>query len=241
MTELTTYRAVLFDLDGVVIDTHQAVTDFWLKLAAKHRVQLTPADFQQHIYGCPVDHTLDWLFPGLDQPARQLVSNTLQEYEVGQSYRAVPGVISLLQALKQWNVPTALVTSAESWKVDTVASQLGLEGLFATRVLISDIRQGKPHPEGYLLAAQRLQKAPQQCIVFEDAVSGVTAAVAAGAVCVGVKAPEGTSALIEAGACCSVPDFTQVKVGPAAGNSGNSTGRLYLQIDPDTGFNLVTA
>jgi HAD superfamily hydrolase (TIGR01509 family) len=241
MTEIPIYQAVLFDLDGVVIDTHQAVTDFWLNLAVKHGVQLTPADFQQHIYGCPVDHTLDWLFPGLEQPARQAVSSTLQEYEVEQTYRAVPGVISLLQALKQWSVPTALVTSAESWKVDTVAGQLELEGLFATRVLISDIRQGKPHPEGYLLAAQRLQKAPQQCIVFEDAVSGVTAAVAAGAVCVGVKAPEGGSALIEAGAYCTMPDFTQVKMGPVDGNSGDPAGRLYLQLDPDTGFNLVTA
>ena len=57
------YEAILFDLDGVVIDTHCPVTEFWLNLAAEHQVELTPADFQQHIYGCPMSHTFDKLFP----------------------------------------------------------------------------------------------------------------------------------------------------------------------------------
>ena len=232
---MTDYKAVLFDLDGVVIDTHQEVTEFWLKLAAERQVELSPADFQQHIYGCPVDHTLDFLFAPLPEQERQAVHSTLREYEITMTYRAMPGVLALLQKLRRQNVPTALVTSAVAWKVDTVSAQLGLADLFTTRVLASDIRNGKPHPEGYLLAAEKLELPPGQCIVFEDSVSGVTAAVAAGTLCVGVRPAEIAPPLLAAGACCTVPDFSQVELGTA---DGETTRSLYLQVSGETRFPL---
>lgn len=233
---MTSYKAILFDLDGVVIDTHQEVTEFWLKLAAERQMELSPADFQQHIYGCPVDHTLDFLFAPLPEPERQAVHARLREYEITMTYRAVPGVVALLQELRRQNVPTALVTSAVAWKVDTVSAQLGLAELFTTRVLASDIRKGKPHPEGYLLAADRLEQSPAQCIVFEDSVSGVTAAVAAGTLCVGVRPAEIAAPLLEAGACCSVPDFGQVRLHSPAGETDRS---LYLQVSAGARFPLL--
>ena len=64
------YEAILFDLDGVIADTRQAVTTFWQELASDYQVQLTPSDFAQHIYGCRPGHTLDAFFPQLDVPAR---------------------------------------------------------------------------------------------------------------------------------------------------------------------------
>lgn len=230
------YTAILFDLDGVVIDTQQEVTEFWLKLAAERQVELSPADFQQHIYGCPVDHTLDFLFAPLPEQDRQAVHATLREYEIAMTYRAMPGVVALLQELRQQNVPTALVTSAVAWKVDTVSAQLGLADLFTTRVLASDIRNGKPHPEGYLLAAERLGQPPGQCIVFEDSVSGVTAAVAAGTLCVGVRPADIAPPLLAAGACCSVPDFSQVSLKTAA---GETSGPLTLQVSGEACFPLL--
>jgi HAD superfamily hydrolase (TIGR01509 family) len=231
------YAAILFDLDGVVIDTHASVTQFWQGLAAEQGLELTPADFQQHIYGCPMNHTFDLLFSHLDEQQRQAVVERLYDYEIGQIYTAVPGVIPLLHALKQHDVPTALVTSADTWKVEEVARQLDLAGLFATHVTVGEIRRGKPHPDGYLLAAQRLQTPPHHCLVFEDAVSGVQAAVAAGAACVGVR-PTGTAALVAAGAFHTIPNFTTVALQNSSNNGRPAS--LFLQLDMGLSLPLLT-
>ncbi|MBI1879812.1 MAG: HAD family phosphatase [Chloroflexi bacterium] len=232
------YAAILFDLDGVVIDTQATVTQFWQDLAAEQRLELTPADFQQHIYGCPMNHTFDVLFPHLDNQQRQAVSDRLYDYEINQIYTAVPGVIPLLHALKQHNIPTALVTSADTWKVAEVERQLGLAGLFATHITIGEIRRGKPHPDGYLLAAQRLQMPPPRCLVFEDAVSGVQAAVAAGTACIGVRPPDIAAPLVAAGAFHTILDFTTVTLKADANNGGSVS--LYLQLGTGLSLPLFT-
>ena len=105
------------------------------------------------------------------------------------------------------------------------------------QVTVGDIQRGKPHPDGYLLAAQRLQKPPQRCLVFEDAVSGVKAAVAAGATCIGVQSPDRATALLVAGATYTVPDFTAVNLPDRANGHKNF---LPLQISPDLNLPLFS-
>ncbi len=222
-----TYDAILFDMDGVVIDTHRAVTDFWDALASKHAVQLTPAIFDQYIYGSPAVYTLDHVFPQLSADERESVIQRLLDYETNQAYTEVQGITALLRDLKRHGVPTALVTSGARWKVDEVVRQLGLDGLFTTDVTAGDIRQGKPHPECYLLAAHRLQKAPERCIVFEDSINGVKAAVASGALCSGVRPASIAAALFEVGARYVVRDFAETRVEAA------SPGRLELRFDTE--------
>jgi HAD superfamily hydrolase (TIGR01509 family) len=207
-----TYQALLFDMDGVVIDTHQPVTAFWEALASQHNVQLTPAIFDQYIYGSPAIDTLDHVFPQLATSEREAVIQRLLESETNQVYAEVRGMTALLRELKRRGIATALVTSGERWKVDAVVRQLGLAGLFAVEVTAGDIRQGKPHPECYLLAAQRLQVAPERCIVFEDSINGVKAAAASGALCIGVR-PAGTAAaLVAVGAQHVIENFEVVRV-----------------------------
>ncbi len=203
------FAALLFDMDGVIIDTRPYVTAFWRRLAAQHGVSLSEADFQRDIYGCPMTYTLDLFFPQLDP---QAVSHRLDEYELNLAYTEIPGATAFLKACRQVGIPTALVTSANRLKVGVVLKQLGLEDLFTTRVTVEDIRRGKPYPDCYALAAQRLGLPPEQCVVFEDAVSGIKAGAAAGASCIGVLPPEEAAALREAGAWHVVPDFTAVSV-----------------------------
>jgi beta-phosphoglucomutase-like phosphatase (HAD superfamily) len=104
------------------------------------------------------------------------------------------------------------VTSGEPWKVEAMSGQLGLAGSFGVVVTAADIRRGKPDPECYALAADRLGVPPNRCVVFEDSVSGVQAAVAAGALCVGVQ-PSWRLAqrLVECGAWHVIPDFVRVR------------------------------
>jgi HAD superfamily hydrolase (TIGR01509 family) len=198
-------------MDGVVIDTEQVVTAFWQRLAEQHDVHLTDEIFDRHILGSPSTHTLDQVFPHLTAEQRLAVQEDLEHSETHQTYVAVTGVVKLLHDLHQHSIATALVTSGMRWKVDAVAQQLGLQGLFTTLVTAEDIERGKPDPECYRLAAQRLGVVTDGCIVFEDAVNGVKAAVAAGTFCVGVRAARLAPVLLETGAKYVVPDFSTVR------------------------------
>ena len=218
------YDACLFDMDGVVIDTHQAVTAFWTGFAAARGVALTPEDFSRHIYGVPGAQTLGVLFPDLTPGERAAALDHMQAVETAQTYVPVTGVLAFLRALRERGIPAALVTSGDAWKIREVGAQLGLDGLFAATVTHEDVARGKPAPECYRLAAERLGVAPERCIAFEDSLSGVAAAVASGALTVGVS-PAGGAALLERGACHVIRDFSAGSVrllepGAAALHSG---------------------
>lgn len=221
------YEAILFDMDGVIIDTHRSVTQFWQEYAGRYQVHLTQADWEQHIYGCPATHTMDVLFPQLTPEERQSILAHMADYEIHLTYTPVSGVVPFLRALNEHGFPTALVTSGQHWKVNAVTGQLGIRDLFAAYVTIEEISKGKPDPECYVRAAQLLEKAPQQCLVFEDSISGIQAAVAAGALVIGVQASGKADALRQAGARYVVPDFHSVKLH----GESESLNRLELRIE----------
>lgn len=206
------FGAVLFDMDGVVIDTRQSILDFWQAVAAEQGVRLTADDIDRHIHGVPLAHTLKALFPTLPPEPDRAFLERITRYELGLRYTEVVGVTSLLQSLKAAAIPTALVTSGMGWKVDAVFSQLALGGLFDVVVTAADIERGKPDPACYLAAASKLDVAPANCVVFEDSVSGVRSAIAAGMVCIGVQSGHLADLLIAAGVRHTIPDFTVVQL-----------------------------
>lgn len=203
-------QAVLFDMDGVVIDTRQSIVDFWQALAVEHGVLLTDADYDQHIHGVPAVQTLRALFPSMTPEQTSELMERMLRYERGLRYTEILGVTAFLRRLSRAGVPTGLVTSGMGWKVDAVVEQLGLGGLFDVIVTARDIKRGKPDPDCYLTAARKLGVAGSECVVFEDAISGARAAVAAGTVCVGVQTGRMVGILLAAGARHVIPDFTCV-------------------------------
>ncbi|MEZ4670101.1 MAG: HAD family phosphatase [Anaerolineae bacterium] len=227
------FRALLFDMDGVVIDTHQSVTTFWLDLAQQYQVTLTDDDFAKHIYGCPLNQTLDICFPKLTADERKAIHRHMVDYESNLAYDEVPGVSALLRALRQAGFPVALVTSGEPHKVEAVLSQLNIENVFSTIVTAVDIQHGKPDPEGYLLAAKRLAQAPENCVVFEDSTAGITAGYSAGAFCVGLDSWGNRAALQRAGAAHIIPNFADVRL------ERNGKDNLTLQLDNTKMLNLI--
>lgn len=204
--ELDRCEAVLFDMDGVVIDTKKAVTLFWNRLAKRTgRPAITKDQFERHVYGCQTRHTLSFLFPQLNLSQVEKVHKELERLESKAVYTDIRGVASFITRLKSKGVSTALVTSAPDSKVDVAMKQLGLAALFDVYITASNVRESKPDPQCYITASLRLGKAPNECVVFEDAVSGVEAAKKAGAACIGIH--DRPELLIQAGAELVFEDF----------------------------------
>ncbi len=169
--------AVLFDMDGTLVDSMVIVEQMWSSFAEEQRID--PGEVIAYAHGVPSRDTLRRFLPDSAdvEPWFARVSRWEQEHfdEVTQ----VPGAGALLDALP-----------ADAWAVVTSAlrgpalARLGAVGFPSPRVLVGadDVGKGKPDPEGYLAAAHALGVRPSRCVVFEDTVPGILAARAAGAV-----------------------------------------------------------
>ncbi|WP_018682928.1 HAD family hydrolase [Actinokineospora enzanensis] len=204
--------AVLFDLDGVIIDSRAAIEASWAEVLARYAGrELTERDIHEHVHGRLGDHTVAALFPDHTADKRAAIWVEAGEIEARTDFTFIPGARAMLDALVERGIPVALVTGSGAEKVARVKSLL--DNPFTRTVTREDVTKGKPHPEPYLKACELLGVPPEHAVVFEDSHSGVRAAVAAGARCVGIGDPD----LIREGALHTVPDFTHLTLSTADG------------------------
>lgn len=184
MSEITPseIKAVLFDMDGTLVDSDKAVERAWLTWASEFGVDGQTAYRLAH--GAPSQYAVRRLFPAFDEDQVEAASARQLElqYDDLDDVVAAPGALSLLAALK---LPWAVVTSADARLAKARLSAAGIEP--PVLVTTDDIEVGKPDPAGYLLAAQLLNVAPANCLVVEDAEVGLEAARAAGAHTAGLR------------------------------------------------------
>ncbi len=168
-------RALLFDMDGTLVDSTAAVERIWGRWARRHGLSFE--QFAHRMHGRrAVDIMQGMAPPGLDQEkeVRQIDEEELNETE---GIVAVPGAAELIASLPEGS--WALVTSA---RLPLAQARMTAAGLPLPKTIVSsdDISQGKPHPACYQLALQRLGFSAEQAVVFEDASAGLAAGHAAG-------------------------------------------------------------
>jgi sugar-phosphatase len=166
--------AVLFDLDGVLVDSSECVVRLWRRWAAEHDLDLD--EIMRVVHGRPTIETISLVAPHL--PAKEEAARfDAAEAIDTDGVTGIEGASQLVHFLPSdaW----AVVTSGTR---DTAMTRLTYTGLPVPSVLITadDIRRGKPDPEAYLLAAAKLGIAPGRCVVVEDAPVGISAAHSAG-------------------------------------------------------------
>jgi HAD superfamily hydrolase (TIGR01509 family) len=128
-----------------------------------------------------------------------------------QELTSIPGVIRFVNDAFAAGIRLAIATSADLVKVEINLAAIGVsESLFAARVTGSQVEHKKPAPDIFLKAAEQLGCAPEDCIVFEDAVSGVQAAKAAGARCCGIASSFPAEVLVSHGADWTASDFNSL-------------------------------
>lgn len=198
-------EAVLFDMDGVLIDSAPVIEAAWRMAAARHGRHLTDDDLRRHVHGQPGRYTVEALFPDHSPRERAQIWHSVDDFEERAACAPLPGVLPLIHGLVAARVPVGLVTSSWPARIQHVRTMLGLGDTFATVVDRTTTGRGKPYPDPYLAAAERLGCHPARTLAFEDSGNGVAAALAAGVRCVAIGAwAEHTAALAR------IADFTGV-------------------------------
>lgn len=198
-----TFQAVLWDMDGTLVDTEP----YWLKseqaFAERHDAHWELGDVEQFI-GFSLYDTADILrkkFNLQDYTDQQIVdeltNGVVEQIEDKLPFR--PGALELLKELREKGIPTALVTMSMSDMAKSVVSRIPFKAFDV--VLGGDqVQFGKPHPEPYIRAAEKLGLRPSECIALEDSKTGLTSAETAGTVAIGIphiaKIPEQTGRIL---------------------------------------------
>jgi len=183
-----TAAAVLFDMDGLLIDSEPVWYDVEAEVVSRLGGTWGP-EHQAACIGGTMDASCRYMIEltgsalSVEELTAMLLDGMVEHFHAGLPLH--DGAIELVDAVRARGVPTALVSSSYRILVDAALHQIGAER-FDVSVVGDEITRGKPHPEPYLIACEKLSVDPAACVALEDAVAGVQAAEAAGCVVVAV-------------------------------------------------------
>ena len=173
-------RAVIWDMDGVIVDSGQLHLKAWQATFSKRGVNFTRADFSK-TFGKKNRDTV--IYKLKDKASDDVINEIGQEKE--EMFRALvtkeglaplPGAVPLIESLDQQGFQQALASSAPRVNVELILHKLGLHHCFQAIVSEEDVTRGKPDPQPFLLVAERLGAMPDHSVVIEDAPAGIEAA-----------------------------------------------------------------
>lgn len=182
------FKGVIFDLDGVLVDTVPLHFDAWKRMFNEYGYDFNQEIYQEKVDGRPRLDGVRGVMSTLDEDELIEAGKRKQGYYLeminnGQ-LQAFVSSMTLIRQLRKQGI--RLATASSSVNASCILEKLGVLGDFDTVVTADDVSVGKPHPEIFLTAAQRLNLAVSDCVVFEDAVSGVQAAKAGNFFCIAV-------------------------------------------------------
>lgn len=182
-------NAVIWDVDGTLVDTAELHFQAWLALAQSRGWPFSRADFAA-TFGRRNPEIIHQLF-GKEFTPDDIASigeekEELYRNEAIRGVELLPGVENLLNIFRHSKIPQGVGSSAPRKNIEMILQSTQTSDYFAAMIGMEDTSHGKPHPEVFLNAAAKLNVAPEQCVVFEDAVAGVEAAKNGGMKCVAV-------------------------------------------------------
>lgn len=197
MPESQAPLAILWDLDGVLVDSREAHLEAWRALCDETGRPFERAYFER-TFGLRNEDIIGGYWTGAAKGERRRLEERKEELfrqRAAGRIRSLPGAIELVRDAARRGLRQALVSSTPPENIALALREIGLEDAFEAVVSGDDVTRGKPDPEGYLLAARRLGVDPPRCVVVEDAPAGVEAGRRAGARTLGVAADREPSAL----------------------------------------------
>ena len=182
-------EAVIWDMDGVIADTIEYHYEAWKEEFARKGIDYTPEHFLR-FFGQRNDTIIKDALGDHISPEEMAAINTAKQanfrWRIGNNIKALPGAVELIKSLYEHGIKQAIASSAPPENIDVVTGGLGIKDCFQGIAYGSEVPEGKPSPQIFLLAARKLGVKPVNCVVFEDAIAGVEGAKSAGMKCVAV-------------------------------------------------------
>ncbi len=194
-------EAVIWDMDGVLADTAPHHLLAWRETFVKRGINFTEADFMRG-FGVRNDAIIKNVLG--EAIAEEEIETIAREKEatfrriIGKDVKPLPGALELVKELHNQGIRMAIASSTVMENIRLIIGSLAIEKCFQAIITGHDVTEGKPSPQVFLLAAQRLGAKPENCIVVEDAVAGVKAAKSAGMHCVAITSTHPREKLAEA-------------------------------------------
>ena len=189
-------KAALFDLDGVVFDTEPQYTVFWESQCRLYHPE--HPGLEHEIKGSTLTQIYDRWFSGELEKEQPIITQRLDAFEAQMTFEYIEGFEALIADLHAHGVKTAVVTSSNQPKMESVyRAQPAFKQLFDAILTSEDFEYSKPHPDCYLKAAKRFGVRPEECVVFEDSFNGLKSGRAAGMKVVGVATTNPKEAISE--------------------------------------------
>jgi beta-phosphoglucomutase len=205
--------AVLFDMDGVIVDTNPFHKIAIRQFCAKYGFELSEDDMIKRVYGRT---NTDWITNLFGSLTRDELFAYADEKEslfrelYGPHLAPVPGLIDFLKLLKSENITAAIATSAPPANLHFIVEGLNIGAYFQTMLDETYVTKGKPDPEIYIKTAAAVGLPNAQCIVIEDSLSGIAAGKAAGSKVIGITTTHTREEM--ANTDLVIDDFTQLSV-----------------------------
>ena len=184
-------KAVIFDFDGVIINTSEISFKIWNKLFNEAGIDFSMDDYRK-FQGTKSEYKIRKILEREGKPDENLVKELTKKRETIKNAffenisreqlenDSIPGVIDFLNDLKGRNMIVALNTSSGKQIVLTILDKLSIRKHFNAITFAEDVKNSKPDPESYVITSEKIKIPPENCLVFEDAVSGIIAAKNAG-------------------------------------------------------------
>ncbi len=207
-------KAIIFDNDGVVIDSGDIDFLAWVKIFSEFDKNLTREIYKEYSGMTGVEISMKYL--GKTREEGEKLQDKKEEYfedlvkEHG--LKEIKGLREFLDKVVNSGLKTALATAGTRIKAEFTLGHLGIREKFNVLVTANDVSKGKPDPETFLKAAELLQCKPEECVVIEDSRKGIKAAKKGGIKAIGITTAQTKEKLLETGADIVIDSFEDIKL-----------------------------
>ncbi len=207
-------RAYIFDMDGTLTDNMHYHHLAWMKFIDEKQLGIDAETFERDYHKGTLIEVMARFFPHLttEEELRKVGNEkeALYRNTYGHLLEPLKGLHPFLNALKTKNIPLGLATMGDQNNLEMTLKQLKITSYFHSTTGGDQVEKGKPHPEIFLTAANKLGVAPQDCLAFEDTASGIKAAQAAGMQVVGIATQFSKEKLLELGCTVSIKHYDKI-------------------------------
>lgn len=189
----TTIKAMIFDMDGTVINSNKLDYEAWREVFEDYGISLKYEEYIKLLGATSEEIIQKYLDIGMDEMKRLMDKREMlfRESVEKNGIKVMPHIKNILDQVRKANIKLALATGAKREKLDFMLEKTGLEGYFDAEVTSDDVEKGKPNPETFLQAVKKLNVQPEEVLVWEDAEKGVEAAKNGNLKCIAITTTNG--------------------------------------------------